>query len=231
VPLFASIVPGPSLVGRATSPSSSTARPPATTDQQCPSDSTEASAHVGITYALLVPAFEISAPFSSQLDWGLFQTGFVHLYWKPEVLGATSGWFERQGYEVTALDAARWRSEGDMHDDLAAALSFPDYYGRNLDALNDCFSDVAAYSYGASADSAGTVLVIRRFDALMELDRRTAVLVASIFARQAAIGALLGHRMILLLQSNDPDLRLALPEEQVSWNPAEWLPHKRHPRT
>ena len=76
-------------------------------DQQCPSDSTEASAHVGITYAELVPAFEISAPFSSQLDWGLFQTGFVHLYWKPEVLDATLDWFESK-----AMKSPLWTQLG-----------------------------------------------------------------------------------------------------------------------
>jgi hypothetical protein len=35
-----------------------------------------------------------------------------------------------------------------MHSDLAALLEFPDYYGRNLDALNDCLRDVAAADYG-----------------------------------------------------------------------------------
>jgi hypothetical protein len=178
-----------------------------------------------------VPAFDTSAPVSGQLDWGLFQSGFVHLYWKPEILDATLGWFEKQGYEVTALDAAPWHSETDMHDDIAAALGFPDYYGKNLNALNDCLSNVADYSYGASADSMGTVLAIRRFDTLVGLDRRLAVLVASVFALQAATGALMGHRMILLLQSDDPDLYLDLRGVHVSWNPAEWLTHKRHPRT
>lgn len=29
-----------------------------------------------------------------------------------------------------------------IHDQLAETLHFPDYYGRNLDALYDCLTDV-----------------------------------------------------------------------------------------
>lgn len=40
------------------------------------------------------------------------------------------------------LSAAGWRSERDAHDALARALSFPDHYGHNLDALHDCLTDL-----------------------------------------------------------------------------------------
>ena len=51
-------------------------------------------------------------------------------------------WLEERGYEVKSFDAAKWQSEGRMHDDLKTQLGFPDYYGANLDALNDCLSDL-----------------------------------------------------------------------------------------
>ncbi len=35
------------------------------------------------------------------------------------------------------VDASGWTTEQDLHRDIAAALDFPDYYGRNLDALNE----------------------------------------------------------------------------------------------
>ena len=32
------------------------------------------------------------------------------------------------------------------HDALAEAFSFPPYYGRNLDALHDCLTEIAAHT-------------------------------------------------------------------------------------
>ena len=40
------------------------------------------------------------------------------------------------------LSAARWLSADAAHEELAAALDFPEYYGRNLDALHDCLTDL-----------------------------------------------------------------------------------------
>ena len=40
------------------------------------------------------------------------------------------------------LSARKWRTEQDVHDALARALQFPGYYGRNLDALYDCLTEM-----------------------------------------------------------------------------------------
>jgi RNAse (barnase) inhibitor barstar len=40
------------------------------------------------------------------------------------------------------LDGHEIRSKAAMLDALAKALSFPDYFGRNLDALNDLVNDL-----------------------------------------------------------------------------------------
>jgi RNAse (barnase) inhibitor barstar len=50
----------------------------------------------------------------------------------------------RHGYTVVSLDASGWAADENLHRDIAAALDFPDYYRRNLDALNDCMGDVVA---------------------------------------------------------------------------------------
>lgn len=39
------------------------------------------------------------------------------------------------------LDGREIRDRGDLHDRLALALGFPEWYGRNLDALYDCLTD------------------------------------------------------------------------------------------
>lgn len=40
------------------------------------------------------------------------------------------------------VDEANFSSTAEVHSFLAAELEFPDYYGANLDALNDCLQDL-----------------------------------------------------------------------------------------
>lgn len=39
------------------------------------------------------------------------------------------------------LDGTEMTSRKSLHEYLAGTLSFPDYYGKNLDALNDCLRE------------------------------------------------------------------------------------------
>lgn len=115
-----------------------------------------------------------------------------------------------------------------MHNDFSEALDFPDYFGRNLDALNDCMGDVASGDYGWHRDATGLVIVLRAFDTFATVDRRTAQAMLDIFAGQARRALLIGNRIICLVQSNDPHLAFepvgAMP---VMWNEEEWLNSKR----
>ena len=40
------------------------------------------------------------------------------------------------------LDFRAAKTIGQLHDILASALGFPDYYGKNLDALYDMLTDL-----------------------------------------------------------------------------------------
>ena len=40
------------------------------------------------------------------------------------------------------LDGEKIISNADLHECFAAALDFPEYYGKNLDALHDALTDI-----------------------------------------------------------------------------------------
>ena len=42
---------------------------------------------------------------------------------------------------VARLDVSGVRSHDELHDLIAQCLGFPDYYGRNWDAFDECIAD------------------------------------------------------------------------------------------
>lgn len=173
--------------------------------------------------------WDADAETTHPVDFRLVHNTFVTMFWRSSLLDETVGWLRSHAYRVVEFDAGSWSSDADMYDDVALALNFPDYFGRNLDALNDCMRDVASGDYGWDAGAnTGLVIVLRAFDAFTAVDRRTAQNMLDIFADQARCAILIGHRIICLVQSNDPRLAFepvgAMP---VMWNDAEWLSSKR----
>lgn len=159
-----------------------------------------------------------------RLDYSLLQNGAVTLYWRPAYLDADVEWLTTHGYRVHRWDASAWSSVEQMHDDLARELAFPDYYGRNLDALNDCLRDLKMPREG------GVALVLRRFDAFALREPRVAEAILDI-AEHASRGYLVfGHRFVVLVQSDDPQITFGpLGAVSASWNRREWLTASRNP--
>jgi hypothetical protein len=96
-----------------------------------------------------------------------------------------------------------------MHVDLQSVPSFPNYYGRSLDAWNDCLSDLPVPELG------GVALVLRRFDsysngsgaALMHSGRMEAEVILDILAGTARYFLVFGRRCVTLVQTDDPKAR------------------------
>lgn len=142
------------------------------------------------------------------------RSGFVALYTDT---ADVESWLTEHGYRLVRLAAGDWHTQADFHRDIKAALDFPDYYGNNLDAFNDCLRDVAMSGAGAAT---GTVLVLTGFDAFTRRERRAAQVILDIIAAQARAAALFGHRMLCLVQSNDRDLTFTpVGATEVWWEP------------
>ncbi|MFT3969767.1 MAG: barstar family protein [Micropruina sp.] len=158
----------------------------------------------------------------------LIRDPYITMFWDPALLDDTVGRLHSRGYDVRTTDAAAWTDQYAMHRALASLLDFPGYYGNNLDALNDCLSDVAGGGYGPDASSTGLVLVLVHFDRFAAAHAEVAFALLDIFAVQARDAALWRHPMVCLVQSDDPELSIPpVGARPVMWNGAEWLRSRR----
>lgn len=174
-------------------------------------------------------SWDPSAELENPVDFRLVTNGPVTMFRRSSVLSETIDWLRSNAYRVVDLSADSWSANSDMYNDTARALDFPDYFGRNLAALNDCMGDVGSGDYGWDAEAdTGLVIVLRRFDAFASVDRSTAQKLLDIFANQARSALLIGHRIICLVQSNDPALSFdPVGATPVTWNDQEWLNSSR----
>ncbi|TGN78870.1 hypothetical protein E5082_24835 [Streptomyces griseoluteus] len=154
---------------------------------------------------------------------------FVTLFWRKRLLTQATERLEDHGFRVIRLEAGQWSTERDMHRAMAAALNFPDYYGHNLDALNDCLGDMACYGgYDDAPEGAGRALVFTDYDRFATTCPRAAQVVLDIIAVQARQAAVLRRRLICLVQSNDPQIRFEpIGAMSVMWNSDEWADSNR----
>lgn len=161
-------------------------------------------------------AFETEALTTHPLDYQL--AGGPVLFWSRDVLRESTDWLDDHGYEVVTLSVAMWRDKERMHDDFSQALNFPAHYGRNFDALNDCLSDAVIGEYRSSPSDVGLVVVLTGFDEFSRSARESAHVVLNILHRQATYAMLFGHRVLLLIQSDDRNLAI----EPVDAVPSRW---------
>src|SRR5258705_9217266 len=153
-----------------------------------------------------------------RLDWTLLQNGAVTLYLRTEFLNEDLEWLRVHHYRVDAFDCSAWNSEQEMHQALASGLDFPDYYGRNLDALNDCLCDIGI------PEESGRVLVFERYDAFAAKVPRVAWAVLDIVEINSRRLLLFGRRLLALVQSDDPRISFEpIGARSAMWNRREWL--------
>ncbi len=94
-----------------------------------------------------------------------------------------------------------------MFSDFARVLRWPDYFGRNFDALDECIADLPL------TENRGAVMVLTRFDAYaagsgsapMEGVKNEAEAVLDSIASASRFHLLNGNRLVALVQTDDPN--------------------------
>lgn len=152
------------------------------------------------------------------LDWEILRDGGICLYRRPELLAKDLDWLRSRQYEIKEFNSGSWHSELSMHDELSSVLGFPAYYGRNFAAMNECMSEDLVVP-----DVGGLALCLRQVDQFA-LRFTSAHAVLDIFANASRAQILLGRRLLILLQSDDPRVNfIGLGGIDARWNRHEWL--------
>jgi RNAse (barnase) inhibitor barstar len=152
-----------------------------------------------------------------RLDYALLQNGPISGYFDRRILAEDLRWLREHQYQIDTFDSGSWASKEVAFDELAARLEFPDYFGRNLDALNDSLGELPV-----PMDS-GRVVVLERFDQLYARTPEWAWTLLDVFADQSRSHLLFGERLIVLLRSDDPRLSIRpVGDCPVAWNRREW---------
>lgn len=94
-----------------------------------------------------------------RLDWRLLDHGGVALYFRRAVLDEDLEWLRANHYDLYQLQCKSWYSAEALHEDFKRTLRFPEYYGQNFDALDECASDLSVPEDG------GMAIVLQNFDA------------------------------------------------------------------
>jgi RNAse (barnase) inhibitor barstar len=157
----------------------------------------------------------------SAFDYEILRDGGIALYRSNDYLEEDVEQLRLAGYHVYRIDCKEWKSELDMHNSLSLELSFPSYYGKNLNALNDVITDVYVPAAG------GLVLVLLHFDVFAKgagsVHPLTEALLESL-SRASHQSLLTGKRFLTLVQSDEPSMSFPkLGLSAPSWNRREWL--------
>ena len=154
-------------------------------------------------------------------DIEILKDGPICKYFKNGVLDEDLAWFNNNNFEVKEMDCRNWNRKN-VHQKLKTALDFPDYYGENLNAFNDCLADLYDKKHK------GLILVFRNFDNFVEEDGIFAEGILDNIAEESRIWLLTGQKLIGLVQSNNPDLNFPkLGGISPSWNSSEWFDSDR----
>ncbi|MFZ4456694.1 MAG: barstar family protein [Bacteroidales bacterium] len=153
-----------------------------------------------------------------RLDWSILQNGCTSLYWKLKILEKDLAWFKKEKYSIVDFDCKTWSDENEMHKQLKHKLNFPDYYGENFDALNDCLSELEILNVGQ-------IVTFRHLDSL---DPKRVHILLDVFANNSRRQMLFGKRLIVLAQVDNPNYQIEqVGATPVMWNGAEWLNSNR----
>jgi RNAse (barnase) inhibitor barstar len=152
----------------------------------------------------------------------LLHCGPIALYYNKQILENDINKLVSEQFDIRRLNASIWRSDTSVHEAIQNTLGFPSYYGKNLNALRDCLSDLDI------ADNGGMSIVLTDFDDFSDYNQDFAECMLDIFARSSHRLQIFGKTLIVMVHTKDPDASFGnLGAITAWWNTQEFQRNKR----
>ncbi len=156
-----------------------------------------------------------------QHSFQLFFNSDVVLFYKREYIEKSIIELSKESFRIYHLECLNWKSKSDFHTEVAKKLGFPEYYGRNLDAFNDCISDLYPSEFN-------TAIVFWNFQVLSKMDKEFSKSILDIIQRQSRYAKKNGNQLSALIQTNNPiEIIQNIGAIDAEWNSEEWLNSSR----
>ena len=159
-----------------------------------------------------------------RLDWKLFQSGAIVLYYREEYLEEDAYWLVQHGYTLHKIDCNDSES---FQQQMSSALHWSQLFGYegwggNLNALNDGFRHLEIPADG------GMAFCFRRFNLIKRENPKWAQGILDVIESHSRDYLLLGQRLLALVHSNNPQVNFdPVGARTVQWNPREWFTASR----
>ncbi|TWT08063.1 barstar family protein [Planococcus sp. CPCC 101016] len=146
--------------------------------------------------------------------------GSIVLYGKTRILDKNSRKIEAEGFEIIRFDCREWDG-GMFHQEVAEKLSFPVYYGANLNAFDDCLSDLPI-------NHIGILLVFTHYESFLAKHPELAIDILEIIQLNSWRFLLKGKALMSFIHSSDPKITIpAIGGMVPEWNAEEWFDKDR----
>lgn len=157
----------------------------------------------------------------NDLDVTTLLNGPIVMYHNSVILDEDIGWYDQNNYRIIDINTSNW-TPSNFHEKVKTGFDFPDYYGKNMNALIDCLSDLYNKKFK------GLLIVLRNFEELVELDRSLSEDLLDIIARLSRRWLVTNQFLIGIVQSNDPDLHFEpVGGVRPYWNGNEFFDEER----
>lgn len=138
----------------------------------------------------------------ARLDWRILINGSFSLYYDKYILEKDVKWLNNNSYRIHVFDFNFIKNMEDFHETVKVKLGFPEYYGKNFPALNDCLlHDLEIDEIG------GTVIVFTNFDEFYKkIDDAHEILECLDLASRRRI--VFGDRLIVLIHISNKETKI-----------------------